>query len=369
MIIKSKLKDYEVIFSNNFDFMKEVKETPNKLLIIDKNVYELYKDKLFSEIEDEDIFLIEALETNKNIDSVLKICERMTKIKAKRNATIISFGGGIVQDVTGFAANIMYRGVNWTFIPTTLLAQADSCIGSKTSLNYISYKNLLGTFFPPDKIYIDLQFVYTLTNRDFNSGVGEIVKFNTMNGESNYSELKGSIDKLLERDLKTLEYFVEKSLKFKQTLIEEDEFDHGNRLLLNYGHTFGHAVESITDYEVPHGQAIVIGMLIANKISKNRNLISEKQVKDIEELCLRVLNVKVDEKCFNLEKVSPAIKNDKKRLGNGLSAILLDGDYQLRRVHDIEISELEAALKEAADIFADEHKHKHEYTDKQENKT
>ena len=124
----------------------------------------------------------------------------MTGLAAKRNIHLVSFGGGIIQDVTGFVANVLYRGIYWSFVPTTLLAACDSCIGGKTSLNYKHYKNLLGTFYPPDYIYICSKFFKSLSQKDFESGLGEVVKFNIMFGEKGLNKIEGKIDYLLQRD-------------------------------------------------------------------------------------------------------------------------------------------------------------------------
>lgn len=166
MIIKSSTKDYQVNIYNNFDKAKSIEVDKNTFVVIDKILYGLYEKELFSGIPEDQLYIIEAIEENKTIETALAICEIMTNIPAKRNAKLISFGGGIVQDVTGFVANILYRGIHWTFYPTTLLAACDSCIGGKTSLNYKSFKNLLGTFYPPDEINICTPFFKTLSERD-----------------------------------------------------------------------------------------------------------------------------------------------------------------------------------------------------------
>jgi 3-dehydroquinate synthase len=167
MIIKSNIRDYSVTIEKNFNFISGLLKSENAFFVVDKIVFEIYKEKLFQSVPAENIFLIEALETNKTIETALEICEVMTSIPAKRNARLISFGGGIIQDITGFAANILYRGIHWTFVPTTLLAGCDSCIGGKTSLNYKKYKNLLGTFYPPDAIFICSEFFNTLLKVDW----------------------------------------------------------------------------------------------------------------------------------------------------------------------------------------------------------
>ena len=192
MMIHSKTKDYAVIMEKDMGFLTGLIAEENTCFVIDRKVYELYKD-LFMGILEERLYLLDALEENKTIDFVLSICEKMTAIPAKRNACLVSIGGGITQDITGFAANILYRGIRWIFVPTTLLAGCDSCIGGKTSLNYRKYKNLLGTFYPPDELHICPIFFDTLSERDFKSGLGEVIKFNLMKGKKDWKMLKKTL--------------------------------------------------------------------------------------------------------------------------------------------------------------------------------
>ena len=208
MLIQSATKKYEVSIHSSLDPVKDMAVDEKTFVVIDKQVYELYCGQLFQNIPQDRLYLLEATEVNKVLDTALDICERMTSIPAKRNAKLISLGGGIVQDVTGFAANILYRGIHWTFFPTTLLASCDSCIGGKTSLNYKKFKNLLGTFYPPDSIQICTPFFKTLTERDYQSGLGEVVKFNVMRGEAGIESMEANIGSLLERDDATLLTFV-----------------------------------------------------------------------------------------------------------------------------------------------------------------
>ena len=162
MIIESSIKKYEVHIEKSFEFIENLLAKENAFFVIDENVYSLYNEKLFSYINKDQLYIFNAIESNKTIDKALDICEKLTDFNAKKNLHLISFGGGIVQDITGFVANILYRGIHWTFIPTTLLAACDSCIGGKTSLNYKHFKNLLGTFYPPDEIYMLSIFLYVI---------------------------------------------------------------------------------------------------------------------------------------------------------------------------------------------------------------
>lgn len=353
MIIHSKFKDYEVHIEDNFNFVSTLSQIENKQFVIDQNVYDLYKE-LFTSIPSEQVIIIEATETNKVIDTALHICEKMTEIPAKRNAVLISIGGGIIQDITGFVANILYRGIQWIFVPTTLLAACDSCIGGKTSLNYKKYKNLLGTFYPPDHIYICAEFFKTLSDRDYKSGLGEVVKFNIMAGEDGLQNITEHIDALLTRKSETVNYFVRSSLLFKKTFIEVDEFDRGERIKLNFAHTFGHAIEVVTNYEIPHGTAVAIGMIMADYISWKRGLLTEGFVKASEFVLLKVIDIDIRLLNVPLQHVIDAIRKDKKQTSEELTAVLLEnvhGQSGLRVVHDMTENEVDAAVRYFMKIY------------------
>lgn len=353
MKIKSHLKQYEVIIEENLNFLEELIQVNNVKFVIDKNVYELYGSKL-KKINEEDCILIEATEENKIIETALKICEKLTEIPAKRNSTLISIGGGIIQDITGFVANITYRGINWIFVPTTLLSACDSCIGGKTSLNYKKYKNLLGTFYPPDEIHICSDFFKSLSERDYKSGLGEIIKFNIMAGEKKLHNIEDNIDKLLKRDGETIHKFVMTSLNFKKDFIEVDEFDKGERIKLNFAHTFGHAIEVITEYEIPHGTAVAIGMIMADHISYKRGFLSEKFIGHSEKILLKVIDINI--KCLEkpLEEYIIAIKKDKKQVDDSLTAVLISNygeKGELSVVHDIEKIEIKNAVSHFIKLY------------------
>lgn len=344
MIIKSKFKDYEIIMTQSPSFVRQIHDE-NAFYVIDKIVYELYKD-LFSPINPDRLYLLEASEMNKTMNVVLEICEKITNIAAKRNVLMISCGGGIIQDVSGFAANIIYRGIRWVYIPTTLLAACDSCIGGKTSLNYKKYKNLLGTFYPPDDIYIYPKFFDTLSHVDYNSGLGEVVKFNVMAGMSGLLKLEKNMGLLLNRDQMTLQDFVNNSLEFKKKIIEVDEFDRGQRILLNFAHTFGHALEATSQFQIPHGTAVALGMLIANHISVSRTLLNADIAERIEELVKKIIIVDLNQGWFNVPDYILAIKKDKKQIGNELVAILMNNNFELKVYKDITENEIILAVND-----------------------
>jgi 3-dehydroquinate synthase len=343
MKISSRSKEYFVEITGAA-LIRQLLQKPYKLVVIDKEVFDLYKDSVLKDVDMKRVYLFKALEKNKNINSALQICSKMAGMSFRRSDILISVGGGIVQDITGFAANIYNRGVKWTFVPTTLLAQSDSCIGSKTSLNFLKFKNILGTFYPPDNIFICLDFVKTLTKDDYLSGLGEVAKFNIMSAKDGLELLEKNMEKLLNRDVETLRFFVERSLEFKKRFIEEDEYDLGARNLLNFAHTFGHAFETVSNYAIPHGQAVTLGLIVANNVSFKRNILEKKLKERIEKICLNLISVKLDKKYFDSNNVIEAMKKDKKRRTEKLAAVLLATDLSLKVVQDIECAEIEESL-------------------------
>lgn len=346
MEISSKLKTYQVRFESDYSFFRELINIQNAIFVVDANVYRLYHRHLEA-IPPTRLIRVDAIEENKTIDTALSICEKIIGLSAKRNTVLVSVGGGIIQDITGFVANIIYRGIEWIFVPTTLLAACDSCIGGKTSLNYKGYKNLLGTFYPPDMIHICSEMFKTLTERDFESGLGEVIKFNIMAGSEGLNNVEKNINRLLVRETGTIDRFVQSSLEFKKKFIEEDEFDRGERIKLNFAHTFGHAIEVVTAYKVPHGTAVAIGMLMANSISLCRNYISEDIVNRCEKALLPIIHIDIKLLEKPIDDYLKAIHKDKKQIGDSLTAVLIrkyDPESELEIVHDVTNEEIADAV-------------------------
>lgn len=345
MIVKSNFKSYKVCFAKEFDFLKKYFYSDETFFVLDSKVYNLYQHTVFDGLKKDKFILLDAEESNKNIKTVLDICEEMTKLDAKRNIHLISVGGGIVQDITGVVANLLYRGICWTFVPTTLLSSCDSCIGGKTSLNYKTFKNLLGTFYPPDSIIICPLLLKTLTENDFKSGLGEVVKFNIMYGEEGIKDIEENIDMLLKRDNDVIVRFILKSLEFKKSYIEKDEFDRGIRIHLNFAHTFGHAIESVTHYDVPHGTTVAMGTIVANYISYSRNYLHEDVIKRMEALLRQIIPIEYDISGIDTGNIIEAIRKDKKQTNSNIKAVLFDENMSLKVYEDIQKKEIQDAFE------------------------
>jgi 3-dehydroquinate synthase len=350
MNIVSVFKNYTVDFAESLDEIFNLQQKNDTYFVIDKKVYDLYKERM-PKFKETQLSLIEAIERHKTIDTVLSVCERLTLLDSKRNTLLVTVGGGIVQDISGFVANILYRGINWIYFPTTLLAACDSCIGGKSSLNYKAYKNLLGSFYPPDRIKIYPSFFNTLSLIDYCSGLGEIVKFNVLAGYNGIKNIGSAMNRLLARDMKVIKGFIENSLRFKKEFVEEDEFDKGKRILLNFAHTFGHAFETTSGYAIPHGSAVVLGMITANAIALRRGILSQNIVGEIEALCKKIIPFELKEEWFNSGVVIAAIKKDKKQTADSINAILMHDDYSLKLYKDICFDEIDRAILYMLQIF------------------
>jgi 3-dehydroquinate synthase len=307
--INSSRKNYSVYYSNNNieNIVKEI-YVKDDFIFIDRNVYNL-SPNTFREFSR--ILLFDANEDNKNIESVLKIIDELYNSKITKKNKLIVIGGGITQDVGGFAAGIYKRGINWVLIPTTILSMTDSCIGSKVSINRNS-KNMLGFFSAPNKIIISNYFFSTLSQDDMMSGLGESLKLCLIGGMESYEYFKTNYVS------KNYINIIKISSIIKKQLIEFDEFDENERKVLNYGHTVGHALECATNYYIPHGIAVLIGMYIKNI------LFYGDKYNEINNFILEMVDAKFFKLSFNYHVFIEHLLSDKKNNGDEICFILLD---------------------------------------------
>ncbi len=329
LTIPSKLSNYPVDWVENIDEIKQQINSDNTITIIDKNVAMLYPDLC----EHPSCIIIPAEESSKTLKMAGKLSKVLIKSKANTRTKLVAIGGGIVQDLVGFVASIYCRGIDYTLVPTTLLAQADSCIGGKTSINHGDRKNILGTFYPPTNILIYPGFIDTLTTTDYLSGWGEIYKFHILQG------------KMSEFSLDDVDSCIQDGLKYKASILAIDEFDKGERRWLNYGHTFGHALETSSDHKIPHGLAVILGSMIATRIAHKL----EYKVKDYDLILSTGINLikqsglKLKKSWFDFNELMEIVKSDKKSTGE-LTMALVDSKPNLVNVKDLSI--VKEALKE-----------------------
>jgi len=243
MNIKSFFGGYELIYDNYDGYI-----VPDNFYIVSSTV------KKFYDIKPVRAVYVDRPEDHKEYVAVAGIIEQLLNMGMSRKDMLVGVGGGAVQDITGFIASVLFRGVPYELIPTTLMSQADSCIGSKTSINFKMIKNQVGTFYPPKRIIVDKRFLHTLPEEEMVSGMGEIVKCHILDGRT----------KLVSDDIHVL---IDYALNVKKGYVEQDEFDRGVRHYLNYGHTFGHAIEGASGHSIVHGLGVILGIDISNYIA------------------------------------------------------------------------------------------------------
>jgi len=321
--------EYVVSFIKNN--IKELNSefTNDNFYIVDKNIATIYGDQLNNILNSDKVLLIEATEVNKSLDKFPTYVDSLVKAKVRRGQNLVAIGGGIIQDITCFLASTMMRGLPWIFYPTTLLAQSDSCIGSKSSINSGEVKNILGTFTPPNKVIIDVNFLKTLEEKDILSGIGEMIKVHAINSPQSFDLFAKSYDDI-KNDSLLMENFIHQSLLMKKKLIEIDEFDLGPRNVMNYGHSFGHAIETATNYAIPHGIAVTIGMDIANYVASKLGVSSSSHFERMHDV-LDKNSKSYRQVSIDIDLLMIALTKDKKNSATQLRLILpnLDGNITI----------------------------------------
>jgi len=332
--VKSNIKDYSVSFVSMTEIEKLVND--NYLVIIDSNVANIFP-KLLSN----NSIVVNTSEKLKTWDGLKIIFDELIVKKANVKTKLIVIGGGVLQDAVGFCASVFCRGIEYVLVPTTLLSQIDSCVGGKTSINYGSRKNILGTFYPPNEILICEDFLYGLPYGDFCSGLGELFKFDLLRNRVKNSSINAILS-----DKKSMTTDIYESLLFKIHFLEIDEFDKKERKFLNFGHTFGHALEISSSYKLSHGYAVAIGCLIALKISQYLFEYDESNFETAQDIVKKLLShtVEVQKEWFNFDILMECVKSDKKNDGNLNMVLIKDDEPILQRIEDYSI--ISQALEE-----------------------
>ena len=267
-------RSYPIIIGNGlldggFDIAEFVRG-PDCLIVSDGNVSPLYRDRILPNLDGKTVTTIDLAdgESHKTVASMQLILDRLVATRAARDTTIIAMGGGVVGDITGFAAACYMRGVAFIQIPTTLLAQVDSSVGGKTGVNHELGKNLIGAFHQPQLVMIDTDTLLTLPDRELKAGLAEVIKYGAICDVEFFAWLEENIQALLQKDAAALAYAIQRSCEIKAEVVADDEREAGRRAILNFGHTFGHAIEHCQGYgEWLHGEAVAAGMVMAAELS------------------------------------------------------------------------------------------------------
>ena len=335
--LKSKNINYSIligngIYKNTGNIVKKYLLKKRVFIVCDQVVYNLYKKSLsasFKQANIEAIFIsIKVDEKRKNISTVSKLASKILSLDIDRKDTIIAFGGGILGDIVGFTASIVLRGINYIQIPTTLLSQVDSSVGGKTGVNSSNGKNLLGSFYQPKLVIIDTDFLNSLPRRELIAGYAEIIKYGIIIDNRFYKWLLRNGSKVIDGDQRARVYAIHRSCLNKSKIVEADEKENGIRALLNLGHTFGHAIESINGYKknIIHGEAVAIGIKFATKLSYLEGYIGIKDYKEIvdhfKDIGLKT-NLPKKLKSINAKKFISEMLKDKKTVNKKMTLILV----------------------------------------------
>ncbi len=297
------------------------------LIVTNENVAPLYLkhvEKNLSKVN-HDVLILPDGESTKSLESLNQIITCLMEKKYSRTCILIALGGGVIGDLTGFAAACYQRGVKFIQIPTTLLAQVDSSVGGKTAVNHPLGKNMIGAFYQPCAVLADTHVLSTLPEREFAAGLAEVIKYGLIRDKSFYEWLEENIELVIQRDNEALTYIIERSCTNKAEVVAEDERESGVRATLNLGHTFGHAIETALSYKGwLHGEAVGCGMLMAADLSMRLGLLDQVQVDRIKTLLDRAkLPTKVP-KGISLKQMLENMKVDKKSRDGVLYLILLN---------------------------------------------
>lgn len=311
---------YDIFIDHEIDdydrYFDEFNKSNRVFVVTDKTVFNLYQQAFLQKTKREVFwFILEPGDKSKNVDNLLEISRFLFNKNFKRSDIIVSFGGGMITDITGMVASLYYRGVNLIHVPTSIIAQVDSSIGGKTGVNFDLHKNVLGTFYDPRVVIIETNYLKSLPKREITNGLGELIKAGFIGDEKLLIQIERQKEGYLSPKL------IKRAIDVKRDYVINDYYDHGSRHVLNLGHTFGHAIESATDFNVSHGQAIIAGMIKALEIGVKFNLTKPSVVERLKEL-LEKINFETPNIAY--ENYQKFLIKDKKSFDEGIKLTVLE---------------------------------------------
>ena len=323
---------YKICFRPDFNDLLNVFNTEvnrkydNICIVSDSNVSKLYLAEVVSIFKETgsnvSSFSFDAGEASKNLDTVNMLYEHLILKRYTRNSLLIALGGGVVGDLTGFAASTFLRGIDFMQIPTTLLSQVDSSVGGKTGVDFKGYKNMVGAFYMPRLVYMNLGTLNSLDDYNFACGMGEVIKSALIADANFYQWIKDNKDAVLAKDYDSLAYTVSSCCQIKGHVVEIDPKEQGIRAYLNFGHTLGHSIEKLSEFKLGHGQCVAIGMVCAMHLSKRLGYINESEILDVINV-LKEYNLPVSVAGLKDTDILSASKSDKKMTDSKIKFIIL----------------------------------------------
>ncbi|PID29629.1 MAG: 3-dehydroquinate synthase [Candidatus Cloacimonadota bacterium] len=319
--IKGELGTSSIIVGESLKNLdKYIPNNSGVIVVTDKNIFSLYS-KEFDPYR-EKLIILETGEANKNLSTVEFIYRKFLEFEADRHTFVVGVGGGIVCDITGFAASTYMRGLNFGFVSTTLLSQVDASVGGKNGVNFLGFKNMVGVFNPPQFVLCSIDMLKTLSYKEYSNGIAEMVKHGVINSIEHFKEIERFKEDLKScNNINLLENLIYNSIKIKSSIVEKDQRESGERKKLNFGHTYGHAIEHCE--KISHGKAVSIGIIIGLRVSLKLGLIVEDDIKRVSSL-LKFFNLPLESSC-KMENLQKIIFKDKKRSGKSIDFVAVDG--------------------------------------------
>ena len=337
LIVKTKTKNYPIFIGNNilkqfYKYKKKYLKNSNKLLIVStKKIPKKNFKVLIKNMKKENIYtcILPDGEKIKEISYLTKITDLLSKNNFNRNDCVVALGGGVIGDLSGYAASIYKRGIKFVQVPTTLLSQVDSAVGGKTAINNSYGKNIIGTFYQPIFVLIDTDTLNTLPKREIFAGFAEILKYSLILDRNFFNWLKKNGATILgNKNKNIISSAIYKSCMLKSKIVKKDEFENNYRAILNFGHTFAHAIETVSNYsrKIIHGEAVLIGMMLAARLSTHLGYLKNNDLKAIKNIYVKLkLNFKYEKfvTVKNMNNIFRIMLNDKKSIGKKTKIILL----------------------------------------------
>ena len=323
---------YQINLEQSFEALKEVctslDATDRKVCIVtDSTVGKFYLEEVYKLlktcVKEVISYTFPAGEKSKTLDVIYDIYETLITSKFDRNDLLVALGGGVVGDMTGYVAATYLRGIRFIQIPTTLLSMVDSSIGGKTGVDFKSYKNMIGAFHQPSAVYMNLAVLSTLTKEQYSSGMGEIVKHAMIKDKTYYDWLKTHRYEIMEQEPAILLEMIHQSLMIKKGVVERDPKEQGERAMLNFGHTLGHAIEKHMNFTMLHGDCVAVGLLAASYISHRRGYLSKLELQDVK-VTLRAFSLPVSIPAMDTMKIIETTQSDKKMDAGQIKFILIE---------------------------------------------
>jgi 3-dehydroquinate synthase len=316
IVIEGKSGSSKILVGESLDAVGNYLPQSGVFIITDSNVDQLYRHRF----PGFPVYVVQPGEQSKDYMVIARIWQWLLDQGADRGSFILAIGGGVVCDIAGFVAATFMRGVSSGFVATTLLAQVDASVGGKNGINLNGYKNIIGTFSQPSFVICDTSLLTSLSQEEFSNGMAEVIKHALIKDEQKFHFLQSHTPEIKNLDPSAIEYIVSRSVQIKAAVVQADEHERGERKLLNFGHTWGHAIEKVM--KVPHGQAVALGMVFAAELSVRHGLLSESQKESIEHM-LEKYNLPVS-MAMDKEKIFEAMLRDKKRDNQIIHFILLE---------------------------------------------